>query len=242
MKRGPSKTESAQLLLAAIGGVGSAEDDRGDEPVLVDVVGEVAAPRAARLARELDAARDLDVGQVGLGRDAHAASVGNEAELDRLEVHQAGVGAHVVGAARIVVEARRVMDDRGEVAAIDDHVAADVAQAARAQLVRELPQALVGELGIAAAADDEIALEHAAGDLARGEDVRPEGESRAQEVERGVGGDELHHRGGIDRGAGLVRNDRGPAFDGLDHHGRGGCGNARAHQRFAHRGREVAGE
>jgi hypothetical protein len=121
---------------------------------------EIAAPPRARPRHRADAADDLDVGQVGLRHDAHRLVVGHEAEFHRVEVHEERVGAGVVGAARIVVEAAGVVRRRGrEPGAVDDDVAADLADAARTQVVEREPDAVDGELGIAAAPDVEVAFQ-----------------------------------------------------------------------------------
>jgi hypothetical protein len=78
-----------------------------------------------------------------------------------------------------------VVGGGSEIAAVEDHVALHLAKAACAQLVRELPHALVGEFRIAAAANHDIAVEHAIGrELARDQDVGVECERRAQEIQR----------------------------------------------------------
>ena len=59
----------------------------------------------------------ISVRKIGLRHHAHGAGLRYEAELDGVEVHEESIGTHVVGAARIVVEAARVVDDRREVEA-----------------------------------------------------------------------------------------------------------------------------
>ncbi len=196
---------------------------------------EVAAPRAAGARHEANPARDLDIGQIGIGGDTHPGAVGNESELDGLEVHQERIGADVVAAARLAVELAGIVRGRAEIAAVDDDVAADLAQAARPELVRGLPQALVGELGIAAAADHEVAIEDPGGELAHDQEIGMESERGTEQVERRVRGEQLHQRGRIDQSLGLVGDQRSPAFDGNHDHGRRSARNPGGGERAAHR-------
>ena len=186
-------------------------------------------------------ARDLHVREIGFAHDAHAAAFGNEVEVDRLEVHQQRVGPHVVGTPRFAVELRRVVGRGREERPVQDHVAADLAQPARAQLADELPKALVGELGVAAAAQDEVARERASRYLAGHEDVGLEGVGRTEEVEPGEGGDELDHGSGVERPVGLVRDQARASGHPFHDRAHGGLGHARPGERIAHGAGKLGG-
>ena len=141
--------------------------------------------------------------------------MGTKLKLTDLKFTSSASGADVVRAAGVAVELRGVVHEGREVAAIEDHVAADVAQAAGAQVVRHFPEALVGELGIAAAAHDEIAAQLAVDDLAAGHEMGLERERGAEQVQARVGGHELDDRGGVQWALRVVDHNRG-AINGLD--------------------------
>src|SRR5207245_1940331 len=131
---------------------------------------------------------ELHARQRRLGVDAHAlVAFRHEGEAQRFEVHQQRIGRHVVRPVGIAVEGAVLR--RTEVAAVEQHVAAQLAQAAAAEAPQQHPEALVVELRVAGAAQYQVlAVEIGLGFPAVG---------RPEELQGGVRRDELHHRSWI---------------------------------------------
>ena len=132
------------------------------------------------------------------GRDA-ALRIGGEGEQHRAVVQQQRIGHHVVRPQRLAVEIARVLLGRDEGAAVQHDVAADPAHAELLQALEHQPDALEHQLRVAAALDDEVALEHAVADRALQPHRRGPAPGRPQHVERRVGGEQLHQRRRVQR-------------------------------------------
>ena len=82
-------------------------------------------------------------------------------KTDRLVVEQQRIGAGVVWTQRFTVEGARIMLCGLEGAAIEHQVAANFAYAGASQSLHEEPQVFDHQLRIAAAAQPQVAFEHA---------------------------------------------------------------------------------
>jgi hypothetical protein len=167
--------------------------------------------------------------------------IGNQLQRDRLEVHQQGIRRDVVRPHRLRVEACRVGRGDGEGAAVEHQVAANLANAARAYLAQQPLELVVGQLGIAAAAQVQVAGQDPVVERAIGKGFGLPDIGRPQQVERGIGGHQLHGRGRIQGGACVNSQAR---FCGVDFRDpEGGCRlrNAGVLQGLRHRGGQVVG-
>jgi len=173
---------------------------------------------------------------------ARPAVVGQQREAQRAEIDQQAVRADVVGAHRLVVEGARVDGRDVEYGAVEHDIAADVLDAAHAQLAQQGPQVLDGKTRVTAALDIQIAVQNAVDRSGVGPRRGFPGPRRAEQVERGVGGDQLHHRGGVHRLRRVVGNQGFSGIDRLDDDGDIGGRNLRRLQRAEHVGRQAVGE
>ena len=150
-------------------------------------------PVPARTVDERQPVEDLHLRQRGLGQNPHEARLGvrHEGELHRLEIDQQRVGPGVVGAGRLLVETRGVVIGGGEIGAVEHEIAADFAQPPAAQVAQQQPEIFQRELGIAPAFQHEIAFEHAAAQRAGRIGLGHPLEGGAEQLERGIGSDEL---------------------------------------------------
>ena len=251
-------------LLAAARGIAALETRRVR---VAEVDGQLGLPVAAGPAAGGHRRRQLDAGDRRLHRHLRgpALGLGLEVKHQRLEVDQQPVGPGVVGAQRVVVKRGRIVRRQPEHAAVQQDVALDGRHALGADGVDQIGQALAHQLGVAAALNQQVAVQHAVLDGALGVHARLPEIARAQQVQPGVGGHQLHHRGRVHRRIGPPRQARrgrrrrggrgvglaagvdrlGRAADGArrreqrrHHHGYAGFGNARARQRLRHLGRQ----
>ncbi|MDR6213942.1 hypothetical protein QE399_001631 [Paracidovorax wautersii] len=153
-----------------------------------------------------------------VGHARHAAlRLGQEGHGDRLEVEQQRIGRGVVGPQRLAVEQRGIVLGQLEGGAVEHDVAHDHLHALRPQPLHQQPQALDHQLRIALALDVHVALQAAALGLGVQVDRRFPDESGAQQVQRGIGGDQLHHRRGVGRHLGAVGQARRQPALGIGH-------------------------
>ena len=131
--------------------------------------------------------------------DPSCAGIGYHPEFDRLEIHHQRVRHDVVGAIRPAVEFSGILGRQGERAIVDDDVAVNRLEPAGAQRLREAPPTLQGHVGVAAAMQVEISVEHAGLDLAANRGLRMPGVRRPQQVQGRKRGDDLDGRGGTAR-------------------------------------------
>jgi hypothetical protein len=157
----------------------------------------------ARPVREAKSVDHLQAGQVRLDEQPHLPVLRVEHEAQRLEIDEQRVGRDVVGPEDFVVD--QVGRHRTEVAAVEHDVAAQLAQAAAAQVAQQQPEAFVIELRVAVAF--EVKLVAVAVGLGLPAVGRPE------QLERRVGRDELHHRARVARRGRVEREARPPRSD-----------------------------
>ena len=115
----------------------------------------------------------------------------------RLTSSESGPTERLVLVAAVIVEYRQVGLD--EVAAIQHQIAGDLAHTVGAQITQQQPELLHVQLGIAATFQIKIAIEHAIHQRAVGIELGFPLMIRPEQFECGVGGDQFHGRGGIDR-------------------------------------------
>ncbi len=125
--------------------------------------------------------------------------LGLEAQAHGAEVQQEGVGADVVGRQDVAVEGGAVVRRQVERAAIDQHVAVDAAQAQVAQALSQAPQVVGHQVRIAAADKGQIAREHATLQWPHRVHQRLPAVGGPQQVERDIGGHQLHQRSRVHR-------------------------------------------
>ncbi len=165
--------------------------------------------------------------------------VGHESQRDGFEVDQQRIRRGVVGAQRLAVEQPGVMGRKVEGGAIEHEVADDDLHTLCLQAPQHQPEPLHHQLRVAHALDVHIAAQAAALRPGVQIDRGVPGVGRPQQFQRGVGGDELHHRCRIH---GLLRAP-GQAWRlaaiGIGHHeGDGIGGHFGALQGGLHRGRQ----
>ena len=150
------------------------------------------------------------------------AAVGHKGHADRLEAEQQRVGRDVVRAQWLAVKAAGVGVGQLKGAAVEHDVAGNLAHTQPLHPAQQQPQPLGHQLGVAQAPDVQVAVKGAIAHRAFNIDRGAPAEGGPEQIERGVGGDQLHHRGRVDRHAGAVAQPRRlPAF-GIHHQQRHG--------------------
>ena len=180
-------------------------------PVRVGKLGlQRAAPVVAALGAEGHLCVHLHIGNRRLAADAGDAAVGlgGEGEDQRLEVDQQAVGCDVVGAERLAVEFGGVAGLGREDMAVEHDVAAHAVHAPGLQRGKGGGNALQHQLGVAAALDVQVAIQHTVFERAVGIEAGFPGVVGAQGVERGKGGDQLHDRSRVHQRMGPVAQAR----------------------------------
>ena len=175
-------------------------------------------------------------------QQARFAVVRLQREAQGAEVDQQAVRADVVGAHRLVVEGTGIDAGHVEHRAVEHDVAGDVLDAADAQLAKQAGQVLDGEARVAAAFQVQISVQNAVYRSSLDPGRGFPGVGRAEQVERGVGGEQLHHRGRVHRRGRIMGNQRRRGVDRLDDDGDAGGRNLRRLQRFQHIGRQAVGQ
>ena len=126
-----------------------------------------------------------------------ARNIWREGHQHRLVVDQQRVRAGVVGAQWFAVKGAGVAGHRLKSTVVEHDVALDARNANALHTAQQQPQALEHQLGVALALDVDIAYEHPGTHRALHIHRRGPGVGRAQQVECGVGGHQLHHRRGL---------------------------------------------
>jgi hypothetical protein len=199
-----------------------------------DVGAQALLPVATAVAvAQRDLVGDIEVGRRRLGGNAQGLChrIGHQLQRHGLEVQQQGVRRHVVWPRRLGIEAPRVVAVGGKGRAIEHQVAANFADATRANHAQQAAELVIGQLGIAAAPEMQIALQHPVCQTAADKGLGLPGVGRAEQVECRKGGDQLHGRGRVQRGTRIHRQARRHGID-FAYPGRRGRGrNARRLQR-----------
>ena len=153
---------------------------------------------------------NLDAG--GVGR-----AVGHEGHHHGLEVQQERIRCCVVGAQRFAVEEARVNLDILERTFVQNNVAGNGFDAQALHPTQEQPQPLRHQLRVALALDVEVAEQRAVSHCAFYKHGRGPGEGGAKQVQRSVGGNQLHHRSRVHADMGPVAQARWCAALGIHH-------------------------
>ncbi len=135
----------------------------------------------------------------GGAHDIDPSAVGDITQAHRVEVEQQGIGPYVVGACRVVVEPGWIVRRQIEITAVQHQVAAYPVQPASALLGEPQPELLQGELRVAIAIQDQIAIQLAILQFAVHPRLGFPGVCRTEQVERGIGGQQLHVGGRVHR-------------------------------------------
>ena len=140
----------------------------------------------------------------------------HEAQPQCGEVDHQRIGTDVVGARALAVERPGIVRRQAPRAAIHHDVALDFAHPLLPQAAQQAPQALQGQRRITFADQVEIAVENAIDRCLVGEHAGLPGMRRAEHVEGGEGGDQLHDRRRIHRAVDIVGDLRRVAADPAD--------------------------
>ena len=130
--------------------------------------------------------------------------IGQQRHGDRLEIEQQGIRRHVIGPQWLAVKVARVGRWQRKRLLIEHDVAVDAAQPQALQAPQQQPQTLLHQRRVPQALNHQIALEHTGTQAARQPHRGAPGVGRAEQVERGIGGDQLHDRGRVHRRIRLV--------------------------------------
>jgi hypothetical protein len=179
---------------------------------------------------------------LGVSISTHAAAVRQQREAQGAEVDQQAVRADVVGAHRLVVEGAGV--DAGTLNTVRSSTTSPpMCWMPRTCSWRSrLAQVFDGEARVAAALEVQIAVQNAVDRSSLGPRRGFPRPRRAEQVERGVGGDQLHHRRRVHRLRRVVGDQRLAGIDRLDDDGDAGGRNLRRLERAEHVGRQAVGE
>ena len=115
---------------------------------------------AGQICRGGDPVDQLIAIQIGFQQCGGLTVVGQQAQVQRVQIEQQGVRPDVVGAIWFVVECGRIIVIILEMAVIEHDIAANFAQSALAKLVQPQPEFFYGQLGIAIAFKNKIAVQH----------------------------------------------------------------------------------
>ena len=178
---------------------------------------------------------DLIVQGDGVGDRVHpgadAVLAGGELKVEHVQVGEQGVGLHQergVGVVAVVVEMRLAVG-QPEVGIVQHQVALDLTDAVGAQVAQQLPEALLGELGVTGADQKQVALEHVAVQFPVGVNAGVPFEAGAEQLQRRVGGQQLHGGARVHH---PVRVDEARLARAVQGHGGEGQGFIRQLQRF----------
>jgi hypothetical protein len=152
--------------------------------------------------------RDVVEGRLKANLGRIAGGIRGKDEAHTLEVHEQCVGSDVVGLERLGIERCGIVRRRGEIAAVEHQLAADLGEPGRTQCRDERLELLDGDLRIAVALEHEIALEHRARQPPVSVRFGFPAVVGSQQLERGERRDELHRRRGIHRLVRPVRHER----------------------------------
>ena len=115
----------------------------------------------------------------------------------RAEIHQQRIRRGVIGFVGFIIKGAGVFFGHVEVSAIQYEISLDLTQPLLPQIAQQEPERFQRDLGVAIALEYQIALEPLALDRAVGVHLSFPLISRAEYFERGIGGEQLHHRSGV---------------------------------------------
>ncbi len=197
-----------EALLAAGARVTARHADRGLAAAHAVAHLQAARAEATGPADQADAIVDRHVGERGVEGDLRTASGGTDDDPRRLEVHQRPERAHVVRLRELAVEvvdaARPGVEDR----VVEHQVAVDLLEAGRAHARDELGEVLDHELRVAAAAQHQVAVQHAFSQHAAQPRLGAPAVVGPEQRQSGIGGDQLDRRRGIQRQLCVVGDER----------------------------------
>ncbi len=182
-------------------------------PRIAEVCPQALAPVAAGAVGERYAGGQPYPGQCRCGDDPRHRRLRVRDKIQRqgLEVHQQRIGRYVVRAQIVAVERSARCDVRLEGRFVQYEVAVNLPQPEAAQAVNKYPEPLDHEARVAAAAQNQVAVQTAAVRARRGIHLGAPLKRGAEQIQRRVGREQLHRRGRIHRPR-LVRRelDRSP--------------------------------
>ena len=160
--------------------------------------------------REVDGRRrrhDLDLADLRIRRHP---------EFDGLEVDHQRVGQDVISAIRPSIERARILRRQGERRIVDHDVAVDRLETPGPQHVHKAPPAFQGHVGIAAALQNEVAVEHTVVQFAAKQRARVPDKRGSEQVQTGECGEQLDGRCRAARGIAVQTRDHPPGIQ-IDH-------------------------
>ena len=162
------------------------------------------APGPTASLEHLHVIAQLHVGQRRLQRQLALLRVDDQ--LAGLEIGQGRPRPHVVGLRGIAVEGFAIGRSHRKARIIHHQVAADRRQPLRPQVGHQRMQILDHQMRIAAALQDQVALQHPVPNRARGQEARRPAITRSQHRQRRMGRHQLHRGSRIERPLGLVHH------------------------------------
>ena len=191
--------------------------------LILNVIGYVGARAVAGGRQQGQLIDHLDLRQCRFNVHANTVLFTVAADDQYLEVGQQRIGLNqkrtVLVAA--VVDKRRDIVRQTQVRRLQHQIAGNVANAGRLKIAQHQPHAFQGQLGVAAAAEDQITLQGAIDHRAVNKEVAAPLVGRAENFQRRIGGYQLHGRGGVDRGVGVNELGHALAFQRNDCQGHG---------------------
>ena len=162
------------------------------------------APGPTASLEHLHVIAQLHVGQRRLQRQLALLRVDDQ--LAGLEIGQGRPRPHVVGLRGIAVKSFAIGRSHRKARIIHHQVAADRRQPLRPQVGHQRMQILDHQMRIAAALQDQVALQHPVPNRARGQEARRPAITRSQHRQRRMGRHQLHRGSRIERPLGLVHH------------------------------------
>ena len=162
------------------------------------------APGPTASLEHLHVIAQLHVGQRRLQRQLALLRIDDQ--LAGLEIGQGRPRPHVVGLRGIAIEGFAIGRSHRKARIIHHQVAADRRQPLRPQVGHQRMQILDHQMRVAAALQDQVALQHPVPNRPRGQEARRPAIARSQHRQRRMGRHQLHRGSRIERPLGLVHH------------------------------------
>ena len=212
---------------------GAGEGDAGTLAVILHAVQHVRPGAALGGGQQSQLVIDSDLRQRRFQMHPYALGFAVGTQGQQLEVGQQRIGFDQEGAGRVVavVLEWRQIQRQTQIRCLQYQIPTHLAHPGGTQVAQQQPHALHGQLGVTAAAEYQITLQFAVADGAGTVQVGLPLVVGPEQLQRGIGGDQLHGRGRVDRVIGIDELRHALTFQRNDRQGEGISGNLGSGQR-----------